>query len=167
MKKLRKFIVYILRANNDHDIREFPAKPMKIFKFTFDHKGHKYEFDAERSFIVHPIENLMYWLTPDRFTRYDRLMVFKEPLDPHAYVDTPVMALTVPSEVSTIEESPSVLRAITRSKLKATYRAKQRFPSLFNLGAIPWWAWLLLAGAIVFALVMSTGGLPSLPPAYP
>lgn len=156
MSTLRNYCVYVLRANNDFDPLVIPAKNAKTLK-TFTHRGHKYLFDRESSYIVHEQWSMKYWLMPDRFQKYDRLMLFREPEDALHGVELPISPLRVPTSPETYEESPDLLKGVTRSQVLARYRAKQHFGK-FHLP--PWWVMVILGVLVVVALLIVTGAIP-------
>jgi len=158
--KLRNYIVYILRSDNDYDRKVFDGRRLharKLYRFNFLHRGHKYQFDAERSFIVVDPYLLRTYLLPWRFRRYDRLMLFKEPDDPLHGVELPVPSLTAPIHMPGVEESPRVFKAVVLSKLLHRYRSKQRF-GFFPL-RLDWKTALILIIALVALYLLLSGKL--------
>lgn len=153
MSTLENYQCYILRQNNDYDLVAVPAKNADRLK-SFVHRGHKYKFDSERSFIIHEPFSIRYWLIPDRFRRYDRMMIFREPADPLHGVEIPIESLTVPAHIDSYEESPDLLKGVTRSQVLHRYRSKQRF-GRFRMP--PWWVLLILGLIVVASLLLLTG----------
>lgn len=155
--KLRDYKVYILRKSNDYDPIDIKTVGINRNDSTFTHRGHKYHFDKESSYIIEELWSPLHWLLPDRLQKYDRLMVFKEPDDPLHGVELPVEPLRVPSSPELYEESPDLLRGITRSELLRRYRAKQNFG---KLRLPPWWVLVILGVLVVVAMLIMTGAIP-------
>jgi len=159
MSKLRNYRIYILRKNNDFDLVKIVAKKPGEKKLSgFKHRGHRYCFDPEYSYIIHEVTNALYWILPDCLQKHDRIMLFREPPDYEGWdyekgEETPIMPLTVPVAKNTVEESPLILKGVTRSQLLHRYRMKQKFGKT----AIPSpWVLLLIGVVIIVALLILT-----------
>lgn len=146
--KLRSYICYILRRDNSHDIRVFHTAGPSIKTFT--HRGERYAFDKRCSFIIKEPTTIRYWLTPKRFMKYDRLLVYRE-----SDVETmdAIAPLRAPTATNRIEESPAILRGVTRSQLLKTYRRKQKFGS-----GVPTWQVFAVIGVVAVAILLILTG---------
>lgn len=145
--ELRNYICYILRNDNTHDIRTIePSAKLS----AFIHAGQKYEFDPRASFIIREPTTVWYWLTPKRFLKYDRLLLYREEM---YWCANTIKPLSVPVTTNAIEESPSILRGITRSPLLRNYRRKQKFGNT----ALTWQFFAVLGVIAVAILLIMTG----------
>ena len=145
--KFLGFHIYILRFDNDFD--DFIIAPEKSGRLlNFNHRGHKYHFDPEFSFIVHQPMTVRYWLSPSKLQVFERMILYRE-----TDSDVPIEPLAVPAGANCIEESPIILKGVTRSKVLARYRMKQKFG---RFGMPPAWMLVVIAIFVVIALLIFT-----------
>lgn len=156
MSKLHSYHIYILRKDNDFDRIVIPVKLLKAKNIVnFKHRGHRYHFDKEYSYLVHDLGSIRYWLFPDFMQRDKRIVIYREPKDYKDWdfkqgEETPVEPLTVPVQTNIIEESPLILKGVTRSPLLHRYRAKQKF----GKWAVPPWQLMLIIGIVVVIVLL-------------
>lgn len=150
--KLRQYIIYILRKDNDFDVRHITPQQAKTIR-NFKHRGHLYHFDSEYSFLEHDVFSVWRWLTPAKLQKLNRLLIYREPEDPLHGIEIPIEPLRVPTKVNFIEESPQILKGVTRSNVLSRYRAKQKFGFSFRAN---WWIFVVLGIFIIVALLIFT-----------